>query len=200
MGAFLQHGLENWPQEPREGRGRKERLPAHHPRSFWATVAFLGFLAACVTLVWLRPASDLVRELRLCRRIALLDKGRAWETAWAKIVRRSERMLTPEQAIRLLYPNYAPRLAPALRFRPPPAPHNIDVIRAATSRSLREITLRIYNENGETLRTSCRFLRLDGRTQWLDPADRSQLLFAAAFGEFDAGADACCIYRDYRVR
>ncbi|RMF73378.1 MAG: hypothetical protein D6740_04045 [Alphaproteobacteria bacterium] len=163
-------------------------------------VVFVGGLAVAVTLALARPASDLARELHLCRQMTILGRGAEWHSAWGKLVRLSQTALTPEQAIRLIYPNYNPRLPPPLRFRPPPAPHNIDVLRAAASRTLRKIRLRLHNGNGETLVATCRFIRLNGRTQWLDPADRSQSLFAAAFGQLGESMDACCIYQDHRVR
>ncbi len=188
-------------QEEHAGCPRRPEL-AHQERigSFWVLVVFIGMLAAGVTIVLVRPVSDLARELRLCRQMAILGRGQEWQSAWGERLQLLQTALTPEQAIRLVYPNYNPRLSPALRFRPPPAPHNIDVLRAAARRTLRQIRLRLHNGKGETLVVACRFIRLDGRTQWLDPADRSQLLLAAASGQFGEGTDACCIYRDYRVQ
>ncbi len=200
MAASLLHDRADWARESGTGRRRKAHPLVCALQSFPLAVAFLGFLAGGVTLAWLRPVPDLAREIQLCRQVALVEKGRAWKAARVQLMRRSEQILTPEQAIRLLYPNYTPQLVSALRFRPPPAPHNIDVIQAATSRSLRRIALAIHNKSGEHITVSCRFLRLDGHTQWLDSADRSQLLFAAVVGKFGAEADTCCIYQDDRVQ
>ena len=204
MGGSLPYGLVDRaaesPSRSHDGRGRKGWLLVRSLHPFWLRVAVLSVLAAGVTVLWLQPASDAVREMRLCRRVALLEAGPGWESAWAKRLRRSERVLTAGEAIRLLYPHFVPERAPGLRYRPPPAPHNIAAIQAATSRSLREIALVLRNGRGERRTVSCRFIRLDGRTQWLDPADRSQLLFAAALGRFGTGAEGCCIPQDEAVR
>ncbi|GIX17288.1 MAG: hypothetical protein KatS3mg119_1474 [Rhodothalassiaceae bacterium] len=182
------------------GLGRVLLGATRDERSFRLLTLALIFAAGGVTAMLLRPPSDLARELRLCRAAARLSAGEgAGRSVWT-LAAIDERALTPGQAIRLLYPGYDERLPPALRFRPPPAPRNIDAIRAAELRSLRRITLARHTADGAGATFTCSFIRLDGRTQWLDPADRSQLLLAAAFPDPQAGRGTCCIARDERVR
>ncbi len=169
-------------------------------RGFRLLTLGLVFAAAALTTVIFQPPSDLARELQLCRSAARLSVGEGGGQGRWSLVAVTERALTPGQAIRLLYPGYDPDLPPGLRFRPPPAPRNSDAIRAAAHRSLRRITLARRASEGERQTFTCSFIRLDGRTQWLDPADRSQLLLAAAFPDPQAGRGACCIARDERVR